>query len=341
MNLVKQNDKFQFKKDLFDYYTNFYDYDFYLPDQIFSDLINLCSFYYIDGNINNAFNDIYLNQFKTNLKNLYLKINYGYFQSNNIIKMSLNILEDLSKTVNLRKLNSEISSFYENESLSNFKEEIKSDLKFLFHDLDYSNIIKLLKLKNQIKSNLHLKSNNLIESSKMKNISQINKIKKSQIKRPNFISKLSKKDFYFKNNSKNKEIIIIMEDCSNSMSEELKNLICKAIKLIILDIEKEIHYFEYSGSLIKKYILSSNEEKIEFINKPKKYYNFNNNYSFILNKILNDYNKGEVFIITDGNDFLPEDFKCSLKINSIITRPSKSFLDLSKKHNGKSIIING
>ncbi len=300
-----------------------YGYNYYFPKNIFNDLLNVCSHYFIDGNIENCFKGNYSLAFNIKLVELLKSIDLSIYLVHSPIEMAIMVLEDLSKIYDLRKLDDleDIEpEFMEPDNFVSEPDDIDKDL-LIDRDIDKDLIAEVLKRSLLIPQSFRKTKEVSNKRTNMKSISEMLSTSKKEWVRPDFKYKLFTKTLKVNSSLKanNDKVVLLLEDATSSMAENEGRVIAHICYKLLMEDDRIIHHYRYHGQSVEFKELKTYSDKLNQFRTDKDYYKEDNNYSYILKKILSNYESGEAIIISDGEDHVPP-LKFKVKINCLSNR---------------------
>jgi len=318
-------------------------YEYYLPRQIFLDLVALYSRHMMGENIKDYLKDKLDD--KPIVKEFYTTLSYDYFMGSTPLSKALFTLKELSKEVNFRSLEkgrdpSKLDGNYikePDETSSLIMSESETEL-------EHEEQARLMKFIMDFKGSLPMKIDNSSTSilkAKMKVYKDMFRVDKSYLVRPDFNFKLVNKrlivDKEF-DKDEDDDILIYLEDASSSMSYGDNFVASKAIQKLICDDPRTVHYYRFSNK-IELYELKSFEEKIKVFSQEKQYYKTQCDYIALI-KMLNDkYSKGDVIISTDGEDVIPSTLNSPLTLYAVTHSRNNNLSMVCRRTGGKYLVI--
>lgn len=323
-------------KKYIEYMCDYLGYSGYLPEVLLHDLINVYTYLELGEDINMALED----DIEFNIKEFLLSLPFSFFVGNTPIELAIDTLKQLTLEYNLRSLNNgNIERLHDISENSLFTLDDRDEVIFPDKtlDIDYDKIIKLgVKLTKELK--LKVKSSGDVNI-QMSSYSDVIKVRKSKLLRPDFKIKLATKSFGIKGyfQEEIEDVLIFIEDCSESMVKgDGFNLVKSLQREMVNDIRK-IHYYKHFGYSIEYKELDSRESKLEHFSKVHTPHNYILDFDIVF-KELYKYKKGDIVIVTDGKDFLPS-YEGNLKLNFICLEGDNRINNICKSSGGKMIII--
>lgn len=317
-----------------------YGYDYYLPESILEDLLNLSVYYAFERSINNG---LMIKQTNLDFINLYKSLDFSVHEGESYIDTAFNILKYLASNYNLRKLDNNDLEYIvdEHDIYCNFKEELKEvDHVYFDNKIDPKIYNEIIVLTNKLKDSLKEITNN----SKLKvkkfidNKSKVFKSKKSNIVQPTFKSKLALNTLKIKDENPDKTKLVVIQDMSFSMGKDSNLKIYKPLQRLLYDIDIDIDYYKTINHKILSFELYDKESKLNCF-KDKNYYvgKLNNNK---VKEIIDRYSETNIILCTDGLDFIKNNLNLgSNKLFAITTNFNKNLKNLCEKSGGKNIIL--
>ena len=314
-------------------------YEGYLPINIFRDLTNMCYMYNKEGHWSSALRPVKQSDSKDFFVYIefYESLDFDFYCSINDTpaRTAMSIIIDLSKTVNLRKMEEGDATFNVKPDISNYKHGV-SGISESYHKviagdnykasaqeiLNYADVLmNTLPLKNKLSSSL------VKAPKKMSTISDVIKVKKSEFVKPTFTYNLLMKKLITvksKPDQENSDVIVYLEDATTSMTKGKGYTLSRAVQGLLLEDSREVHYYRYSGDNVECFVLKSSKEKLECFTQEHLYHTEGCDYESLLKSVLTKYTVGNVIIVTDAQDNIPRYFKTSMKIFCIDTSDTKS-----------------
>lgn len=326
-------------------------YEYYLPEDLFTDLINLYAHYFIEGEpvySDKKFVVESQKEFYNKLDEFYRSLKLELYAQRNPLDSAIYTLKSLSKVINFRLLEKFDPEFDEPKELENYKEVLdKKDVLLIDdrNDIDkMDTVAEIINLSTYIADNITMRpGEDTIESTgKIVNVKDILKVKKSSLVRSDLGYKLARKDLVISKDisiSKDKSVLVYLEDASISMTENRGYVISKAIQRLLAKDNREIHYYRYVSKNIECYKLKTFEDKLQCFKEDKSYYKSPCDYYSLLQLITQKYKNGHVIIATDGQDSVPLEVKTNLTFHCISPSRSISMNRFIKSTGGKYIII--
>lgn len=312
-------------------------YTGYIPEVLLHDLINVYTYLGIEGSIENAFID---DSKDKELKEFLRTLSYEYFIGNTPVELAIDTLKQLTLEYNLRQLDDGIIENIRCKSENNLLDmDDRDKILSVSEDLiiDYNNILKLsVKLAKSLK--LKVIGSGSVKS-KMSGYSDVIKIRKSKLMRPDFNLKLATKSFNVKSSLEedNEDVIIFIEDCSESMGKGNGYNLVKALQREMVNDVRKIHYYRHFGYSIEYKELYSREDKLIAFSSKVSHHNYVLDYNLVFKEIVK-YSKGDIIIVTDGKDFLPN-YKGNLNLNFVCLKGNRRVNNICKSSGGKMIIV--
>jgi len=322
-------------------------YNYYVPMEILKDLVCLCAHHMMRGHTGGAFvdNPRLRTPFEQELINFYTTLKIDLYFGTSPLHRAIFILKDLSTKVNLRKMEMGIEAFASESEHNNYVEEISVDgLNVMTgdRDVDSDEIAEILKLSVSLFSQLNIGDNQkpFISLERIKNFTNIFKVKKSSLVRPDFNYKLINKQLMVENTIYVPEgkPIVYLEDSSSSMLENKGYTISKAIQYLLMKSPAPVHYYRYAAGDLEFYELNNIADKITCFSASKKHYVTDCDYEAIFKLISSKYSEGSVILLTDGDDYIPHVDLGSMVFNVITTVQSVDTKSLAKRTGGKFIL---
>ncbi len=311
-------------------------YTSYLPEVLLHDLINIYTFLSIEGCIEGAFNE----ETPDELVEFFNSLSYDFFIGENPIELAIDTLKELTLNYNLRVLNEgavERVLTLNDNCVFTMDDRDKILIQDKDLDIDYSKIMRLgLKLRLELK----LKSTNGKDKTRrMSSYSDVTKVSKSELLRPDFTLKLATKSFSIKESisESEQEVLVLVEDCSESMGKGDGYNLVKAIQRELCNDVRTIHYYRHHGYSTTLTVLRDREDKLNKFSEEVVHHNYVLDYK-TLYKELEIYSKGDVIIITDGRDFVP-DYKGKLNLYFICLEDDSRINNICKSSGGKMIVV--
>tara|TARA_B110000037_G_scaffold85913_1_gene101893 strand:- start:3314 stop:4354 length:1041 start_codon:yes stop_codon:yes gene_type:complete len=305
-------------------------YNYYMPWGLFEDLVKL----HICNGLRRPISDINIlpkfipegkKEYYLKLQGLYASLDYDDYVGHTPVHKAFDTLKRLSETINFRSAEDQEEDFL--EPTENYVEVIESeDKEILVKNSDTLNseeIAKIIKLSCKVRTSLPKKSEDTIVkkvNSKMKSYSDLKKSRRSSMIRPDFKQKFAGLKLVVSSKtseSSNEDAFIYLEDASSSMIDNKGLIISKAIQLALLKDPRPVHYYRYAGQSTESYILNTKEEKIKCFSAKKKYKPYNCDYNSLIDLMNKVYNRGNVIISTDGNDYVPKNKSTKLVYNCV------------------------
>jgi hypothetical protein len=316
------------------------DYNFYVPEKLFEDLLSLYCYNYHKLDIKwSSFLD---NEFNKNYKEFLLSINFDNYNGYTPLTKCINILKELQKSINFRSLEKQEIEFKKERAL-NFKEDISVEdyleVKELFKIND-EKFAEIINLTSNIKSSLNFKNSETlnIKNTRAKNLKDVFLKNKSFLLKPNFITKLYEKSFYVDKEveiSNTSEVLIIIEDSSKSMKENID--IINFVRYCALNFYGEVHLYRITKEIIDYKVLKNKQDKLDYFKIPLNFKSGDCDYSLI-KKILKEFKEGNCIVATDGDNFVPTIYT-KVKVNCVSNKLNVNLKNLTKKTKGKYIMI--
>jgi hypothetical protein len=313
-------------------------YEYYLPMNLLEDLIVLCSFQMLGKTITSAYSKHMMESedpFVVSLLGFYNSLRFDDYKGTNPLEKSLFMLSKLSEEIDFRKIESKEPDFQ--REVKNFKEELDEVDEIFFEkscgELDNVDMASVISLSSLFNSKFGFKfSQKLTKTrSRMKSYSDFMRSSKVNLIRPDFLNKLVKKSLIVDKDmpdKSNEEILIYLEDGTNSMTKNKGYLIAQAVKRLLLKDVRKVHYYRFYGQNIFFEELNTFEEKLSSFASEQKYYDLKNDYSFLIDFINKKYPSGNVFMVTDGNDY----------VNTVDTGLTYHFLGVENNLNMRNFV---
>jgi len=317
------------------------DYNFYIPHFLFLDIISL--FCYKSHRKEIVWNKLENTEFNIKYKQFLNSIDFDLYPGYTPLNKTINIIRELQKEVNFRSLENMELNFDEVEKF-NFKQDISEDyykeVKSTFSIISDEFLAVVLNLSSEISlvTGTKSKSDVVIDSVRAESVKDFFLNNKSFFIKPNFLIKLYEKSFNVEKESEYfnlGESLIIVEDASDSMSENLE--IITSVRHSALTFEGPVHIYRILNSIVEVEILNNKREKIDYFSKPILFKKGNCNY-LLLKDILKKYDKGHLLLCTDGENSIPN-IKTKITINCITNKINNSLRSLCLNTRGKYIII--
>ena len=291
----------------------------------------------------------YEQEYNDKLNEFYKGLELDFYDGDTPLYKAIYTLKELSKTVNLRKLENFDKGFEEEDNDDNYVIPITENDRKIFKikevELDQELIAEILQLSHQLDSQLPIKAGECqskATNKRIKKYKDIIKTKKTNLIRPDFEFKLASKSLIIVDEIKKsleEDILIILEDASSSMEENNGYLVTKAIQSMLLKDDRKVHYYRYVGRSIEFKELNTLEDKLIEFSKDKKFTPHVCDYKLLFSTINNKYPKGNVIIITDGRDYVPKGKKVKLKYNCIGPSGNPSMETYIKRSGGRYITV--
>lgn len=324
-------------------------YEAFFPEKLFYDLMNLCTFHLLNQNHKLAYKTyIQQSDFNKQIINFLNSIQYDFYASFSFtpLELAINILKDLSTRLNFREY--ENGNFLESEAVENPKFILHDAI--LFEDIDNDSVYNLnyiTELFVYLKIELFDKiiNKDIRYKHTLNKTTDFLKSNKSNWVKKDFMYKICTKSLIINDKAgsieKEEKILVYLEDASSSMHDNKGYIASKVIRQLLLLSDAKVHYYRYVGDQIDFYILNTYEDKLKCFIDKKYYYKSNCNYNNLFKLIVDKYNKGDIIIVTDGEDSMPRNLVTELSMNfidcsNIINSDMKR---LSKLTNGKYIKI--
>jgi len=315
-----------------------YDYNNYIPFNIFIDLLTLL----ITNQLNTELK-IDLNTVNASVKDEFFKsLDLSLFKKDTPLHQAMKLLIYLNKSYNLRSL--ELESIVEPGDHLNLREELNEEetkelLTILPKDINNEDVAKILNLSFFIINN---SVNNSIKDTyeNLKSVKDIFKLNKSKWIRHDFIEKVIKREHIViveEEHQTSEETIIYLEDNTYSMTNSL-NLIV-ACRYALLKLNKKVLFYTFDFGLNEAVLLDSKEKLLKYFSEPIKFRQSNCNYYKVFQKVSNLHSKGTALLVTDAEDFVPANLKAGIVINCVtnVNNPTmQKFININK---GKYIKI--
>jgi hypothetical protein len=316
-------------------------YDYFLPKKLLYDLINLYCYYNLNGSIEEAINEKFvINEYQNRLLIFYRSLNLDNFNDGNPLNSAIVTLKELANSINFRSIEDGKNDFV--AIADNYLEELTDQDRTLLNIDDKELIASIIKISKKIKGSINKseKYEEDIISSKMKNFRDVLKIKRSELVRKDFTLKLTHKNFLVKNKEEHptEDIIIYLEDASTSMMKKENFVLIKAVQRILCNIDKKVHYYRYFGNKTEFFELNDEESKLKEFKAERKYFKTNCDYYNLLSVFNQKYNNGEILMVTDCKDSLPNIVKTNLIFNCISRNYESGMNNFIKFTNGKYLI---
>lgn len=331
INLYKYPSKEEIEKS-----CELYGYENYIPYDLFIDLITWCLSYYLEKPV------------VVECKNSYLKVEF--FKSLDIIirkestpiKTAVRLLTFIESRYDLRELENDniVEGQFYNFKEDLCEEELKDFISIMPKDCSKYKLNKILNLSYAIINNSSIQDSEK-EYIRMRSIKDMLRIKKSNWVQPNFLEKVSKKEYiiYKESISKGDEkIIIYLEDQTSSMLESVEIIMASRYALLKL-CDKTVHFYPFNYLLKDCIVLNSKEDMMELFKTPIEFAQTESNYFNVLNKLQSIYDEGSVFLVTDTDNSVPRSINKKLKINCITNRYNVEMKKLVTSTKGKYIKI--
>jgi len=334
---------------------DFLGYEDYFPEKLFGELLNFCAHYMFERDANKAL----LNPhefvgdmvFVWKAYHFFSSLQFEFYFSNQTpVEMAVHILKDLSEKIDFRKFECEEDDFQSELVIGGNDKFIISEEDKVYFDamgtvITPENIKKILAYSAVLSSNLPIKGEDNVVT-KRKRLNQVKDFltsNKSEWVRPLFNYKVLTKSLPVRIKdyvSEEEDVIVLLEDASSSMGSNLGYLITKTVQRLLLEDTRILHYYRYAGTDIEFYELKTLNDKINCFKEEKPFYRANCDYRHLFKEVLYKYTRGDLVIITDGQDNVPA-INTSLRIHCIECSGSSNIdmKQLCKSTNGKHILI--
>lgn len=313
-------------------------YNFYFPEIIYFDLINLISYHryscFSDAIIQDNEVTKFYKSFSTSFFNLYNNETLSY--------AAMYMLKDLAQTTSLKALeNNEVET---TEAKNNYLLSLSDrELTFLEEEINnQQDLTEIIKHCLKFEMSFINTENRVQRKCLIRNYGEITKIRKIEFVKPLFYSKLVSKNLFVNKINDIKEpkySLVFIEDKSESMQQSNVFNILKALQLMMLRSNLTIHYYYFAGFKLIYKKLETIEEKLEHF-KNNQYYLNNCNYNHLFSELSKKHKNENILLFTDGKDSI--NLKSLNFIFNCINVNRRDFIlkDLCKINNGKYISIN-
>lgn len=317
-------------------------YDYFFPPKLFKHILYTNCFHILEGDKNKAFIRTPETPYEEDLQELLINLPFKIVENYEPLEGTFLLLKHLAKEIN----------FFELEKGGDFKTPSNNfctaDINFKEFDVDTSDLeheelATLVKLYGIFKDSFGsvLQENFQKVINKMQKPTDVFKVQKSKFKRPDFLLKALKKTFQIKSNKKtykNEKIVIYLEDNSASMLKNKGRILAKAMQTLLINQNIPVHYYRFAGGILSFEILNTKEDKIKAFN-GNKFFNFRTDYNQIVKEINKKYDRGEVILLSDGNDYVGISNTKSLIYNYIGLNHNLDMKNFIKYTGGKYLII--
>jgi len=332
----------------------FLGYEGYFPEKLFNDLLNLCAYGLFEGDALRAVISTSgaADEFKYKTFIFFNSILFDFYTTNTTpLEMAVHILKDLAGKIDFRSFEAEDNDF-EGKYIDGGNEEflVNEEDKMYFTAMettlkpkDFKQILKCVAV---LREELSIKGKGSEEkqNTRLSKVKDFLKSKKSEWVKPLFTFKVLTKSLpvrITREISEEKNVIVLMEDASSSMGDNLGYLLTKTIQRLLLEDDRILHYYRYAGNEVEMYELNTLEDKLNCFSEEKPFYTADCNYKHLFKTVLCKYKRGDVIIVTDGQDNIPN-IQTSMSINCIECSPyfNVDMKTLCKSTGGKYIKIN-
>jgi hypothetical protein len=275
------------------------------------------------------------------LQEFYSTLEYGSYVGSSPVTKAINTLKKLSKEVNFRKMERLEDSF--KEPGENYVAELDETDREILEDVDPELIAEIVKLSMTFASKFPVgRESNNKTMGRIKNMSEVFKVAKHALVRPDFNHKLVNKRLRMKRDVKepSEDILVYYEDATSSMKESRGIVVCKAIHLILAKEKRIVHYWRYYGNKQHLIVLHPNTDaKLKWLNQTKEYHKSDSDYRSLFKQIAEHYKKGDIIFATDGEDKVPPRVTSDCTFHCINFKRNQAMEALVKRSGGRYLIV--
>lgn len=311
-------------------------YEYYLPKSLLFDLINIYTYHILEEDMSGA-----LKKMKEEHLEFFNSLPLNTIHIGTPAERAIYMLIELSKEYNLRSFEEE-GSVEEYEDNCNLVEELDDRDE---GDDQYSDEImnKILLLCNKLETKCHFKTSSSEEKDfeRMKQYKDLMNVRKSELVRPDFEMKLANKSLTIEagNETTVDEVLIFIDDISASMIANEGYLVSKAIKRMLCNDVREIHYFKL-GRIVELEKWFTREDKLAGYKDSFNYLNGSTDFTGLKKKLLlQNYTKAEIIIFTDGEDVPNESSLPAGKITTFSLNYNQKLANICKSTGGSFITL--
>ena len=275
-------------------------YEYYLPKSLLFDLINIFTYHILEENMSLAIKKVNEEQLS-----FFNSLPLETIHIGTPAERAIYMLIELSKEYNLRTFEKK-GTVREYEDNCNLIEEL-DDRDVIADEENSAEVInKILSLCNKLETKCNFKASSSEEKElkRMKQYKDLMSVRKSEMVRPDFGMKLANKSLNIEVGTDIivDEVLIFVDDTSASMIKNGGYLVSKAIKRVLCNDVRDVHYYKLARSVkVEKW--TSREEKIAGYQDSFTYLNSNSDFRGLRKELeQQNYNKAEIVMFTDGED---------------------------------------